>query len=353
MLQPAAVRQSGWRARAITACSVLLATVLIALPASATTHGAKGKPDLSGTKLRVGVVLARDTSTQEIRLASGAFDNTPYEIKWATFPTGSAALEGVNAGALDMTVELQAPSPIVAQSGAKTPWTRATAPFKIVAAALPPAAGGPAIGVHPDSGIRKVADLKGKKVAYARGTTAHIYWLIAMREAKLKQGDVQAVELPVAEARAAYLSGAVDGLVTVNRTFLPMVRDGQAEVLARSNGIVPEYRVTTARTAFLDDKTQRAVVGDFVERVARSKHWLAKHKAEAAAVYERVAKVDPTDAKAAVNEMAIDVVPVDAELAKAMQAQSKVLNDEGVTPTNPKIAIILDGRYNTGLATAR
>jgi sulfonate transport system substrate-binding protein len=353
MYQPAAGRPSPGRMAMIAACCVGLAALLVASPVYATARAANGKPDLSGVTLRVGIAIVRDTSTQDIRIASGAFDHTPYQIKWATFPTGTGALEALNAGAIDMAIDLQAPSSIFAQAGAKEPWTRATAPFKIVGAALPPPAGGPVIGVRADAGIRKVADLKGKKVAYSKGTTSHLYWLVAARKAKLEKGDVETVELPVAEARAAFLSGAVDAVVSGNRTFQPMVRDGQAEVIARSNGVVPEYRVTTARTAFLGDRKQAVAVGDLLERLARSKRWLTRHKAEGAAIYQRVANVDPADAKAAVNEIPVDVIAVDNALASGLQVQAKLFFQAGATPTIPKVAIIFDRRYNAGLSTAK
>jgi sulfonate transport system substrate-binding protein len=336
----------------LAACCVAFTLVLVALPASAMPRNAKAKPDLSGITLRVGFPVFRDSSSQDIRLASGAFDHTPYQIKWATFPTGLATLEALNAGALDMAIDVQAPGPILAQAGAKEPWTRTTAPFKIVRATVPPPGLGPEIGVHADSGIRKVADLEGKKVAYQKGTTAQLYWLLAARKAKLHAGDVQTVELPVSDARAAFLSGAVDALVSGSRTFLPMP-DGTARVIARSNGVIPGYSLSTVRTSVLDDRTTTVAIGDFLERLRRSKQWVPKHKREAAAIYARDANVDAADAKAAVEEITVDTIPVDDALARQLQEQAKLFYDAGATPTNPKVAIMFDRRYNAGLSTAQ
>jgi ABC-type nitrate/sulfonate/bicarbonate transport system substrate-binding protein len=193
-----------------------------------------------------------------------------------------------------------------------------------------------------------VADLKGKKVAYVPGGVSQLYWAIAARDAKLKPGDVEEVELPVAESRAAFLSGAVDALVGQHRTFLPLIRDGSASVIASSNGAAPEYRLTFVRPGYLDDKAQAAAVGDFVSRVARSKQWLEKHYPEAADIYQRAAKVEPDDALAGVKEMPATVLPLDDQLAKALQSQAKIFHDTGVTTSTPKISVIFDRRYETG-----
>ena len=100
--------------------------------------------------LKVGYGVVRDTSTQDVRLASGAFENTPYEIKWVPFQTGS--LEALIAGAVDLVPDTMVLNAVLAQGGAKTPWTCSTAPFSIIGASVAPPEAGAVIGVHP--GIR-------------------------------------------------------------------------------------------------------------------------------------------------------------------------------------------------------
>jgi sulfonate transport system substrate-binding protein len=348
-------RRSGRPAGCFTAGAVVVVSLLLgALPAQASRHAAGDKKqlDLSDVTIRVGYSAVRDNSTQDVRLASGAFDHTPYNIKWAVFTGSTAALEAMNAGAIDLTPETMALNVILAQAGAKTPWTRATALFTIVAASEAPPASGAVIGVHPDSGINSVKDLKGKKVSYVRGGVSQLWWTIAAKDAKLKKGDVQVVELPVADGRAAFLSGAVDALVGQHRTFIPLESSGQARVIAKSNGAAPEYRTTLVRNGYLDDKKQAAAVDDFVKRLNRSKRWLDTHQKEAALVYQKSASVEPADAKAAVAEFPTQILALDDELAKKLQNQSQIFFDDGVTTANPKVSILFDKRYDaTGHAS--
>jgi len=340
----------GYRRALIAATVAIVGVALLALPASASTRaatdGKNKKLDLSDVTLRVGYSAVRDNSTQDIRLASGAFDKTPYAIKWAQFNGSTQSLEALNAGALDLIPDGMALNIVLAQAGAKTPWTRDTAPFTIISASEAPPSSGAMIAVHPDSHIKTVKDLKGKKVTYVRGGVSQLWWAIAAKQAGLKKSDAEVVELPVADGRAAFQSGAVDAMSAQHRTLIPLVSSGEAKIIAKSNGRVPEYRVTTVRSGVLDDKKMAAAVEDFRQRLDRSKRWLVKHPKEAAAIYQRDAAVTPEDAKAAVAEFPTTTLPLDNAFEKKLQAESNVFYSDGVTTSNPKVSILFDRRYD-------
>jgi sulfonate transport system substrate-binding protein len=343
MSRSGTAKQSGRRAGLFAATLVVVGLVLGALPAHAASDDKDKKLDLSGITLKVGYGVVRDSSTQDVRLASGAFENTPYEIKWVPFQTGG--LEALIAGAVDVYPDQMWLGIVLAQAGAKTPWTRETAPISVIGASVAPPEAGAVIGVHPGSGIKKVKDLKGKKVAYVRGGVSQLWWEIAAREAKLKDGDVDEVQLPVAETRAAFLSGAVDALVGQHRTLIPLESSGDAVIIAKSNGAAPEYRFTAVRAGYMDDKKQAAAVADFLKRLQQSKRWLLNHPKDGEAVYAKSASVGPEDAKLAIAEFPSTILPLDDELAKKLQEQTKLFFDVGVTPTNPKASILFDKRY--------
>jgi sulfonate transport system substrate-binding protein len=60
------------------------------------------------------------------------------------------------------------------------------------------------------SGVKTVADLKGKRVAVTRGTDPHIFLIRALQEAKLTEKDVKLVLLQHADGRTALERGDVD-----------------------------------------------------------------------------------------------------------------------------------------------
>ncbi len=65
--------------------------------------------------------------------------------------------------------------------------------------------------VRPDSGIAALKDLKGKKIAFLRGTSAHIGLVTAIQKAGLAPGDVQMVTMDITNMVPAFSNRDVDG----------------------------------------------------------------------------------------------------------------------------------------------
>src|SRR4029450_4364439 len=67
-----------------------------------------------------------------------------------------------------------------------------------------------ALVVPPDSDIKAVADLKGKKVAATKGTDPYFFLLRSLNEVGLSGSDVEVVNLQHADGRTALERGEVD-----------------------------------------------------------------------------------------------------------------------------------------------
>ncbi|MEK9953283.1 MAG: ABC transporter substrate-binding protein, partial [Curvibacter sp.] len=61
-----------------------------------------------------------------------------------------------------------------------------------------------------DSPLRKLADLKGRKVALQKGSSAHYLLVQAVAKAGLQWTDIQPIYLTPADARAAFERKSVD-----------------------------------------------------------------------------------------------------------------------------------------------
>lgn len=75
-------------------------------------------------------------------------------------------------------------------------------------AANPP---GQALLVPQDSPIKTIADLKGKKIAVQKASSAHYLLIQILEKTGLKYTDIQPVFLPPADARAPLVKGSIDG----------------------------------------------------------------------------------------------------------------------------------------------
>ncbi len=78
--------------------------------------------------------------------------------------------------------------------------------------ALSDSKGADGIIAGPD--IKTIADLKGKKVAFAESTTAQFYLNVLLRQADLRQDDLDAVNLRPGNASRAFARGEVDAAFT-------------------------------------------------------------------------------------------------------------------------------------------
>src|SRR5688500_12743084 len=96
-----------------------------------------------------------------------------------------------------------------------------------------------ALVTRKETGIAKVAELKGKRVAVTRGTDPHIFLVRALAEAGLTEKDVKLVLLQHADGRLALERGDVDAWAGLD----PMMASAEIE-----GGAVLFYRKPEANT---------------------------------------------------------------------------------------------------------
>lgn len=120
--------------------------------------------------------------------------------QWIEFPSGPPMLEAMAAGSVDIGATGESP-PIFAQA--------AGAPI-IYLTAEPNSGRSSAILVRKDSPLRTVADLRGRRLAFTRASSAHLVVAKALQHAGLGFGDVTPINLSPVDAGSAFASGAID-----------------------------------------------------------------------------------------------------------------------------------------------
>lgn len=122
------------------------------------------------------------------------------KITWAEFPAGPQLLEALSVGSLEFGLTGDSP-PVFAQAAGKD---------LLYVAAEPPKPDSSAILVLGDSPLRALPDLRGKKIALQKGSSAHYLLVRAVEKAGLKWTDIQPIYLAPADARAAFERKSVD-----------------------------------------------------------------------------------------------------------------------------------------------
>lgn len=135
---------------------------------------------------------------REQKLFEQQFPNT--KIEWREFPAGPQMLEALAVGAVDFGYVGNTP-PIFAQAADKDLSYAGyeVYPEKSLGLVLPA-----------NSSIKSLSDLKGKRIALQRGSSAHEFLAKVLQKAHLSWQDINPIWLPPADARAAFNKGSVD-----------------------------------------------------------------------------------------------------------------------------------------------
>ncbi len=221
------------------------------------------------------------------------------EVKWLEFAAGPQLLEGLNLGSIDFGYVGEVP-PIFALA--------AGAPLVYTAYELPtPEAEG--ILVPKDSPIRSVADLKGKKIAFNKGSDVH--WLVvkALADAGLKYSDVQPAYLAPADARAAFQNGAIDAWAIWDPFFTAAQEQLGARVVTTAKGIVNRHQYFVSTRGFSEKNGE--IIKILMAELSEVGQWVRGNYAQAAAELAPIQGLDPQIVEASLRHYEHIYKPID------------------------------------------
>jgi sulfonate transport system substrate-binding protein len=220
-----------------------------------------------------------------------------YSVSWAIFTSGPPILEALNAGDVDFAFTGE-PPPIFAQA--------AGVPV-VYAAATQPSPKSVAILTEPGSAVKTLADLREKKVAVAKGSSAHYLLVAAIQHAGLSYSDIQPVYLQPPDGRIALQSGSVDAW-SIWDPFLAAAQVAGATILTDGTGLMPNRAFyLSSRTFATQNATALAAA---VAAVREIEAWEPKHIPQMAADVSRTTGVPPAILKVWFTRQKYGVVPV-------------------------------------------
>lgn len=262
----------------------------------------------------IALVLAKEHGLLEKR-----FPNT--QVKWVEFPAGPQMLEALNVGALDVGSTGDIPPLFAQAAGADLVYIGAEP-------AKPQAEN---ILVRNDSPLHDVSGLKGKKVAFQKGSSSHNLVLRALNKAGLSYKDIQPVYLTPADARAAFEQGSVDAWAIWDPYASLALSEGHARLLADGTGLGLSGPIYTARRAYAQDHGDfvHALLGELTaaEALTRSHHdesikVLTQSMGLPQGIIERYMDNRPPS----------PILPIDDTVVKAQQATADLFYGNGLLP---------------------
>lgn len=106
---------------------------------------------------------------------------------------------------------------------------------------------------NPESGIKSLADLKGRKIGVTFGSTSHHHILVALSQAGLRAEDVTLVNLQPAQIPAAYTAKQIDAAFTWEPNIAKLEEQGGVRIATTASLKNSTYGVWAGRTEFLKD----------------------------------------------------------------------------------------------------
>jgi sulfonate transport system substrate-binding protein len=292
-----------------------------------------GSVDLSKVTLVVGD--QKGTSAQALLEAAGLGD-TPYKIDWKEFTSGPPMLEAVNAAAIDVGMVGNTP-PIFAAA--------AKGRFKMVQA-VTYTGEGDAILVPKGSPLKSVADLAGKKVAVAEGSSANYNLLAQLQKAGVKYGDIDVQNLQPADALAAFSSGSLDAWAVWDPFTSQAVQSEGARVLADGSDLVNGYNFQVASDQAIGDKATRAALADYLGRITKAQLWTGTHQQEWSRVWARQTGLTPDVTLAAARQRPVTIIPIDQKVIDSEQEMADTFYDNGLLPAKVTVSDYFSDAFN-------
>jgi sulfonate transport system substrate-binding protein len=291
---------------------------LASAAAAALSPEARAQADIR--EIRIGyqkngvLVIARQQAVLEKHFASQGI-----AVKWVEFSSGPPMLEAMNVGSVDYGAVGDSP-PVFAQSAGAA----------IVYAAGQPITNGQGILVQANSAIHSIADLKGKRVGFTKGSSAHNVIVQTLEKAGLTYADIAPVYLTPPDAGPAFANGSIDAWSIWDPYFTigEVKQNGRILVNASDIGKTNSFYIANRDFA----KNHGPVLQQIIDVTTSTAAWAESHRAEVAESLSAVTGIPVDIQTVAANRSSFAVGPITDDIIATQQAVADRFFKLGLIP---------------------
>lgn len=229
-------------------------------------------------------------------------------MKWTEFQSGPPYFEAIASDRLDFGEVGN--SPVISAQAANIGFTEI--------ANTSYARKGTGILVQKDSKISSIKELKGKKIAVAKGSSAFNLLYRALEQEGLDAKDVDVIQLQPDEAQPAFESGSVDAWAIWDPFISLHTLKKGAKVIADGETLnisSPEFVIT--RTKFAEEHPELVV--RFLKVYEKARVWQENNLEEAINIYASAKKIDAEIVKEVFNHDKPILVPITKDIVEEQQ----------------------------------
>ncbi|MCY9203936.1 aliphatic sulfonate ABC transporter substrate-binding protein [Bacillus atrophaeus] len=286
----------------------ILLSAVIFLLAGCGSDGASGKKELKEINIGIQQSLSPLLIAKEKGWFEEAFEKEGIKVKWTEFQSGPPQFEGLAADKLDFSQVGN--SPVISGQAAGIS-------FKEIGLSQDGLKAN-GILVKKDSGIHNLKDLKGKKIAVAKGSSGFDFLYKALDQEGLSAGDVNIIQLQPDEATSAFENGAVDAWSIWEPYLSIQTLKHEAKIIANGESTdLYSPGFTLVRTKFADEYPDEVV--RFLKVYDKAVAWQKKHREEAADLYADIKNLDKEVVKNVLNNTEPLNEVINDDIIKAQQ----------------------------------
>ncbi len=296
-----------------------------------------------GTTLRIGDQL---DYLKVVLAVSGQDQDLPYALEFASFVGGPPMLQAFQGDKVDAGFVASTPL-IFAQAAGQD--------IKAVAGWAPERGLGGLLSA--DGSIRDWKDVKGKRIAYQRGTSAEAAVLGGLDSAGLTLDDITTVDVPITQINATLAGGSADaGLSTEPLISLYLQDHPDATLAIDADAITDRASFLIASGTTLDDDAKTAALADFTTRLVKAFAYLNDHRDQLAdAVFVKQYGLTRERAQELVESGngATEFLPLPGDIAGPQQKLADLFTAAGQIPDPLDVGPEFDSRFNDLVAAAQ
>jgi len=212
------------RVKSITWTTVTIAVIAV-LVSAILMNGCARKPE----KVRIGYLPITLTLPLFVAIEKGYFTEAGLKVEPIKYTTADQLTNALLAGNIDITAN-------TSMSTFMTTFEESPDFAKIYMVSIhDPKNYLDALLVRKESGIKRIEDLKGKKIGMFPGSTNIIYLSIALSNYLSPESDVEMIQLPPQTHIEALASGQVDALYTLEPLVTVVLIKGIGEMLIQGS----------------------------------------------------------------------------------------------------------------------
>jgi sulfonate transport system substrate-binding protein len=271
------------------------------------------------TTLRIGyqkngvLVIARERGVVEREIAP-----LGLTVSWIEFAAGPPMLEAMSAGSIDFGQVGDTP-PIFAQASGG----------HVVYVAGQPSTNGQGILVRSDAGIRSLADLKGRRIGFTKGSSAHNVVLMALDRARLSYDDITPVYLSPPDAASAFASGNIDGWAIWDPYYAIGQKHG-GQILIEASALGKTHSFFIGNREFVARNTQ--VIRHTLAALENAARWAESHRDDVARSLAAITRLDLETQTVAANRSSFAIGTLTDDIIENQQVVADRLFRIGLIP---------------------